>query len=74
MFKLLIINEVMSLLESGSWFNLEEIMSKCSSPQCNVEKVLEFLKQFDFLQLDDKRQVFRLEPNIKNFINRLKES
>ena len=69
-----IINEVMSLLESGNWLNLEEIMSKCSSPQCNIEKVLDFLKQFDFLQVNDKQQVFRLEPKVTNFLNRLKES
>ncbi len=74
MFKMQIVNEVMFFLESGNWFSLEEIMSKCSFPQCNIELVLNFLKQSDFLQVDDKKQVFRLESNVLDFINILKKS
>ena len=65
-----IVSEIMGFLETGQWFNFENIVSKCSLPECKVELVLNFLTQFDFLQVDEEKQIFRLNPNMMNLFDR----
>ena len=67
------VNKVMSFLESGQWFGFEDLTSKCSLPECKVGSVLDFLTQFDFLQKDKDKQIFRLHPELISLFNRLKE-
>jgi len=68
------VNEIMSFLETGNWSSFEDLISKCSLPECNVELVLNFLIQYDFLEVDEKKQIFRLHPDMIDLINRLDEN
>ena len=66
-----IASEILGFLETGQGLSFENIVSKCSFPECNVELVLNFLTKFDFLQVDEKKRVFRLHPDMVSLSNRL---
>ena len=57
------IAQIMNALESEQWFTIKSIKSKCKLPRNDVKIVLNFLKKYEFLQLNDK-QKFRLIPEI----------
>ena len=57
------ITQIMNALESGQWFTNKSIKSKCKLSRNDVKIVLNFLKKYEFLQLNDK-QKFRLIPEI----------
>ena len=59
------IAQIMNTLESGQWFTNRSIKSKCELPRNNIKIVMNFLKQYEFLQLKDK-QKFRLDPDVLN--------
>jgi len=61
----------MSFLETGQWFTFEDLVSKCSLPECKVGSVMDFLTHFDFLQNDNEKHVFRLRPEMIDLIERL---
>ena len=64
----------MGFLETGQWFSFENIMSICSFPGCKIEIVLNFLTKFGFLQMDVRKQVFRLHPDMIGLLCRLDEN
>jgi len=68
-----IVNELIFCLETGKWFGLEEIVQKCAYQESKLDLILNFLKQNELLQMDDKNQVFRLNPKMTGLINRLEE-
>jgi len=68
-----IVNELIFCLETGKWFGLEEIVQKCACQESKLDLILNFLKQNELLQMDDKNQVFRLNPQMTGLINRLEE-
>ena len=73
MFNLQIVNELMFCLETGKWLSLEEIVQRCSHPESKLDLILNFLKQNDLVQVYDEKNIFRINPKVKNFSNRLKE-
>jgi hypothetical protein len=63
----------MSILESGKWLNFEDVKSSCSIQEGKVKLVLDFLNNFDLIQMKKNKQFFRLHPNMVKLTNRLKE-
>ena len=57
------IAQIMNALESEQWFTIKSIKSKCKLPRNDIKIVLNFLKKYEFLQMNDK-QKFRLNPEI----------
>ena len=57
------IAQIMNALESGQWFTNRSIKNKCKLPGNNIKTVMNFLKKYEFLQLNNK-QKFRLDPDI----------
>ena len=69
-----IVSEIMGFLETAQWFSFENIVSNCSFPECKIVIVLNFLTQFGFLQMDMRKQIFRLHPDMIGLISRLDEN
>jgi hypothetical protein len=57
------IAKIMNALESEQWFTIKSIKSKCKLPRNDIKIVLNFLKKYEFLQLNDKQEL-RLNPDI----------
>lgn len=66
-----IVDDIVNYLETGNWISFQDITQKYAHPQNNLDLILNFLKQNDFLQLDDKRHFFRLNPAMIDLTNRL---
>ena len=69
-----IVSEIMGFLETAQWFSFENIVSNCSFPGYKIKIVLNFLTQFGFLQMDMRKQIFRLHPDMIGLISRLDEN
>ena len=67
------INAVMSILESGQWLNFKDVMSFCSLLEGKVKLILNFLTEFDLIQVKKGTELFRLHPSMIGLINRLRD-
>lgn len=65
------IDEILWLLKDGKWHNSEEILEKCSSPKSKVEMGVSFLREYDFIQVDESGRKAKLRPLMRNFIDEI---
>jgi DNA-binding IclR family transcriptional regulator len=63
------IDEILDFLKAGGWQSLKEVIAGCSLPECKARLVLNFLNQFNFIQMDEEKQKIKLSSNMLNFIN-----
>jgi DNA-binding IclR family transcriptional regulator len=63
------IDEILNFLKAGGWQSLKEVIDGCSLPECKTKLVLNFLSQFNFIQVDEEKQKVKLHSNMLNFIN-----
>jgi len=56
------IREVVRLLEDRQWHCLSEIMENCSLCEADLQRVLGFLRCFEFLAIDEQEKRARLDP------------
>lgn len=66
--------EVMSILESGQWYNFNTILSHCSLQDFELRIILNYLAKFNLLQFNKKKKIFRLHPTMIRLINRLHDN
>ena len=52
------------MFENGEWQSFEDLMQICSLPECQIETVLNFLKQYDFLETNASDGTVRLIPKL----------
>ena len=64
-----VIDEILWLLKDGKWHNSEEIIEKCSSPKSKVEIGVSFLREYDFIQVDENGRKARLRPLMLDFLD-----
>lgn len=65
------LDEILWLLKDGKWHSLREIITKCSSQEPIVNMAVSFLREFDFVQLDEQGQKVRLQPLTLGFIDEI---
>ena len=58
-----VIEEVIRLLEDGTWHSFSEIKTKSNLPDDRFWKVVQFLKEFDLADIDDKRERVRISSS-----------
>ena len=70
---MLTIDEILWLLEDGEWHNLAEITEKCSShtPQTIIAR--NFLREYNFIQVDENTLNLKLHPRIQEFTEELQQ-
>jgi DNA-binding transcriptional regulator GbsR (MarR family) len=66
-----VIDEVLWLLRDGEWHDVKEIRENVSLSKFRVEMVVNFLEEYNFVQLDMKVGRIRLQPSILEFINKI---
>ena len=64
---LLAIDEMLWSLKDGKWHNLTEIIEKSSLPKPLTKMALNFLQEFNFIQIDEKEEKAKLSPPVLNF-------
>jgi predicted transcriptional regulator len=56
------------LLEDGHWHDLEEIIKGSKLNKTQVDNILEFLANYNFIDLDSNRRKVKLTPSLKKFL------
>jgi DNA-binding IclR family transcriptional regulator len=65
------IDEILYLLKDGEWHELKEITKKVALPQFKVELAVNFLEEYDFIQLNESVRKVKLQPAILRFIEEI---
>jgi len=62
------IEEVIRLIKDGQWHTLEAIMRQSKLPKFKTSKILEFLANYDFIDLNSKHQKAKATPSLEKFL------
>lgn len=65
------INDILWLLKDGEWHSLKEIAEKAALAKVKAEKVVSFLGEYDFVQLNENTKKVRLQQPLLEFINEI---
>ena len=65
------IDEILWLLKDGKRHNLREIIEKCSSPKSKVKIAVSFLREYDFIQINENGRKATLRPLMLKFIDEI---
>ena len=65
------IDEILWLLRDGKWHNLREITEKSSLPESKVKIAINFLWEYNFIQVDENGRKAKLRPLILKFIDEI---
>ena len=65
------IDEILGLLKDGKWHDLEEIAEKAALPKVKAEMVVNFLAEYDFIQLNKNDEQVKLKRSILEFFNEI---
>lgn len=68
------IDEILRLLKDGKWHNLREITEKCPSSKAKVKMAVNFLREYDFIQVNDNGRKAKLRPLMLNFIDEIQRA
>ena len=66
-----VIDEILWLLRDGKWHDLNELEENIVLSKFKVEIAVDFLGEYDFVQLKTKVRRVRLQPSILEFINKI---
>ena len=63
------VQQIAYLLNSEEWKSFDDIKRKCSLPEDEIKDILNFLKQYDFLEKNNMTETFRLTPKLISLLN-----
>ena len=66
-----VIDEILWLLRNGKWHNLEEIRENITLSEFKAEIAVNFLSEYNFIQLNKRADRVKLQPSIVEFINKI---
>jgi hypothetical protein len=61
------INEVVGLIKDGQWHILKDIINKAKLPKLKTNKILEFLANYNFINLDSEHEKVKASPSLMKF-------
>jgi len=62
------INEVVDLIKNGQWHTLEDIANKVELPKPKTNKILEFLANYNFINLDSEHKKAKVTLSLMKFL------
>jgi predicted methyltransferase len=65
------IDEILWSLKNGKWYSLTEIIEKNPLPKPLTKMTLNFLWEYNFIQIDEKEGKAKLSPPMLNFIEEI---
>ena len=66
--------KVMSILESGQWYDFKTLLSNCKVKEFDLKIILNHLTKFDLVQFNKEKKIFRLHPSMIGLINQLQDN
>ena len=65
------IDEILWSLRNGKWHSLTEIIEKSPLPKPITKIALNFLREYNFIQIDEKEGKAKLSPPVLNFMDEI---
>jgi len=65
------LDEILWFLKDGQWHDLKEIIEKSPSTKPTTEMALSFLREHNFIQIDENERKAKLRPPVLNFISEI---
>ncbi|RLI12439.1 hypothetical protein DRO25_00125 [Candidatus Bathyarchaeota archaeon] len=62
------IAEVLEMLEDGRWHTLKEIREKIKLSENKIQQIVEFLKGYGFVLIDEEKSWIKLDETVKEFL------
>ena len=62
------IAEVLEMLEDGRWHTLKEIREKIKLSENKIQQIVEFLKGYGFVLMDEKKGWIKLDETVREFL------
>jgi len=62
------IAEVLEMLEDGRWHTLKEIREKIKLSENKIQQIVEFLKGYGFVLMDEEKGWVKLDETVKEFL------
>lgn len=63
-----IVDNVLWFVNDGKWHNIEEIKEEMGISKTKTEIVLEFLSEYNFIQLNKEHTKAKIKKSTRNFI------
>ena len=67
-----IVDQVVYLFRNKEWKSVEDIKHNCPLPESQIELVLDFFTQFDFLEKNNINETFRISHKFAIFLDSTK--
>ena len=64
-------DEILFLLKDGNWHNINEIEKKIPTSKANIEKIIDFLNEYEFVNLNVKTKKVKIQNTILELINEI---
>jgi hypothetical protein len=58
----------LEILKDGQWHMLEEIQRKMKLNNNQIKQIAVFLKEYEFVTIDDVRKEMKLEETVRKFL------
>lgn len=69
---LFVADEILHVLENGEWHSLYEISERTHLSVFKLELLAKFLAEYNFIELDKRKQRTKLTPPLVSFIRKIK--
>jgi predicted transcriptional regulator len=67
------INDILWLLKDGKWHTLEEITTNLELPQTKTDLAVNFLAEYNFIQLNKTNEKAKLHPSTLEFVTEIQQ-
>lgn len=65
------IDQTVELLRNGEWHEIEEIANRTKLYEFKLELMINFLVEYNFIELDAEEEKIRLTPSLLSFLKRI---
>ena len=69
---MLALDDILKLLEDGKWHDVREIADNSGLHRLKTEMTMNFLSEFDFVELDETRRKVKLASSLYKFFRKIK--
>lgn len=60
--------EVLEILSDGNWHTLEEVRRKMNLNRNQIQQIVGFLKEYEFVAVDETQKRMRIEETVRKFL------
>jgi len=62
------IDQLIAVLKDGEWHPIDEVIEKCGLSTSEAQSVIEFLKRYEFIEIDIDSQKVRIASSLQRFL------